>query len=111
MTPREKQKAEQEKRLLREAAKSGELSDDMKAVLASESGRRVLWWLLEQARVFGSCFTGSSTTFFNEGARELGLKLFNLILTADDNAFVTMQREAKARAALERASGNTTEKN
>lgn len=111
MTPREKQKLEQDKRLLREMARSQVLSDGMKTVLASESGRMVLWWLLEQAHVFGSCFTGSSTTFFNEGARELGLKLFNLILTADDNAFITMQREAQKRAAIERAREKTTEKN
>ena len=52
-------------------------------LLDDEAGRRFVWWLLEQTHVFQNSFTGNSTTFFLEGERNVGLKIFSLCLAAD----------------------------
>ncbi len=52
-------------------------------VLGGEAGRLFVWWLLEQTHVFQNSFTGNSTTFFLEGERNVGLKLFALCVEAD----------------------------
>lgn len=97
LLPSEGKKIEQRKRLLLEKTQTNKLKDAFSSVVHTEEGRFLLWWILEQAKVFGSCFTGNATTYFNEGARELGLKVFAQIIEADDTAFATMQREAKKR--------------
>ena len=66
-----------------------------KAVMNTRDGRRTIWWLLEQCGVFRSSFTGTESTFFNEGQRNVGL-----ILIADINAicpeqYLVMLTEAK----------------
>ena len=55
----------------------------MRDLLDSETGRRFVWWLLEQAHVFQNSFTGNSNTFFLEGERNVGLKVFALCMEAD----------------------------
>lgn len=47
----------------------------LRDILSSESGRWFLMRLLDSSHVLGSCFTGNSTTFFNEGRREVGLQI------------------------------------
>lgn len=54
-----------------------------KDLLAEEKGRIFVWWLLEQTHVFQNSFTGNSHTFFLEGERNVGLKLFALAMEAD----------------------------
>lgn len=47
--------------------------DDIKFVMDSEQGRRVVWSLLEKGQVFGTCFNvDPNITAFNEGQRNLG---------------------------------------
>lgn len=60
-----------------------ELLAAAKKLLGEEKGRLFVWWILEQAHVFQSSFTGNSHTFFLEGERNLGLKIFALCLEAD----------------------------
>lgn len=58
--------------------------EDMTAVLSTEAGKRVLWWILEEAHIFNSNFTGqSNTTIFREGERNIGLKLLHVALLVD----------------------------
>lgn len=45
------------------------------ALLKSASGRWFLMRLLDNSYVLGQCFTGNSTTFYNEGKREVGLQV------------------------------------
>ena len=52
-------------------------------LLHEDKGKRLVWWLLEQTHVFQSSFTGNSTTFFMEGERNIGLKLFALCMEAE----------------------------
>lgn len=70
-----------------------QLDADMKKVLDSRAGRNVLWWLLSQTNIYGSAFTGNSTTFFNEGKREVGLRLLARITEADVTAYPKMMME------------------
>lgn len=50
-------------------------NEALKDILSSDSGRWFLMRLLDNSHVLGSCFTGNSTTFFNEGRREVGLQI------------------------------------
>lgn len=69
--------------------------NDVRFILSDVQGRRFLYRYLEEAGVFKSSFTGSSETFFNEGQRNIGLKLLADITEADVEAFVKMMAEAK----------------
>jgi hypothetical protein len=54
--------------------------DDLGFVLNTESGRRVIWSLLESCGVFTSSVHHSgSMTYFNEGRRSVGLKYLSEI--------------------------------
>tara|TARA_R110000868_G_scaffold317394_1_gene578215 strand:+ start:1371 stop:1670 length:300 start_codon:yes stop_codon:yes gene_type:complete len=48
---------------------------DLRAIMESQLGRRFMWRLLEQTGLYKTSFTGNSTTFFNEGQRNIGLWL------------------------------------
>ncbi len=50
--------------------------EDLRNVMNSKSGQRVVRNLLIEARFFKCNFTGNSHTFFLEGHRNFGLKLF-----------------------------------
>jgi len=67
--------------------------NDMRAVLNTAEGRRFVWRLFDKAGIFRTSFTGNSTTFFNEGQRNLGLLFFNDMMQAMPEAFALMQRE------------------
>lgn len=69
--------------------------NDVRFILSEVQGRRFLYRYLEETGVFKSSFTGSSETFFNEGQRNIGLKLLADITEADTEAFVKMMAEAK----------------
>lgn len=47
--------------------------NDLLWLMGEPRGRRFVWRLLERSGVFRSSFTGNSQTFFNEGARSVGL--------------------------------------
>lgn len=64
---------------------------DLRAVLSTPAGRRILWGILEDARVFqGSFTTDAGVTAFNEGQRAVGLKLLERITDASPKAFYEM---------------------
>ncbi len=48
---------------------------DMRAVLDTPEGRRVMKNLIGFTGVFRTTFTGNSETFYREGARQVGLKI------------------------------------
>lgn len=67
--------------------------EDFKWVVSTEQGRRFLWDLLAFAGVYRSSFTGNSHTFFNEGRRDVGLKVLGMINEHTPEAYVTMLKE------------------
>lgn len=52
----------------------------LKAVLGTKEGRWFLMRLLDECRVFERTMTGNSWTYFNEGGRDVGLRLRGRII-------------------------------
>ncbi|HAS1003814.1 TPA: hypothetical protein I3768_003882 [Enterobacter cloacae] len=69
--------------------------DDIKFVMDSEQGRRVVWGLLERGQVFGTCFNvDPNITAFNEGQRNLALVLFQRVMAHCPDQYLKMAAEA-----------------
>ncbi|HGY4928490.1 TPA: hypothetical protein ACNVCI_001224 [Citrobacter braakii] len=69
--------------------------DDIKFVMDSEQGRRVVWSLLERGQVFGTCFNvDPHITAFNEGQRNLALVLFQRVMAHCPDQYLKMAAEA-----------------
>lgn len=62
------------------------LTESLRVLLDSPDGKEFLWWLLGQTHVFQSSFTGNSATYFLEGERSIGLKVYNQLMVADPHA-------------------------
>lgn len=69
--------------------------NDLRKVMDSMEGRRFVWRLLEKAGVFRTSFTGNSTTFFNEGMRNMGLMILGDVHEACADAYIRMMNESK----------------
>ena len=69
--------------------------DDIKFVMDSEQGRRIVWGLLEKGQVFGTCFNvDPNITAFNEGQRNLALVLFQRVMAHCPDQYLKMAEEA-----------------
>lgn len=68
---------------------------DILWILSDPRGRRFFWRYLGICGVFRQSFTGNSTTFFNEGERNVGLKLLSDLNDARPEAYIEMMKEAK----------------
>ena len=68
---------------------------DMKKVLSTVEGRRVLWRFLVQCRTFSSIMTGNSMTYYNSGQQDLGHYLMAEIGESDEDALFLMMKEIK----------------
>lgn len=70
--------------------------DDIRKVLDTPAGRRVLWRYLSMCGVFKLSFNHSGAiTSLNEGKRDIGLNIMGDITEANDEALIKMMREAK----------------
>jgi len=69
------------------------LANGLAYILAERPGRDLLWWLLGEAGVYASSYTGDNRTFFNEGRRDVGLRLLERLLVTDPEAYLTMIKE------------------
>jgi hypothetical protein len=69
---------------------------DLINVLRTESGRRVIWKMLDRiCAVFDPAFSGNSAAFYNLGKREAGLELLKEVLDIDNGEyFLLMRKEA-----------------
>lgn len=67
----------------------------MAHMLRHPLGRRYIWAALEQAGIWRTSFAGDRphTTSFNEGRRDIGLRLLNDVMAFDANALTLMQAE------------------
>lgn len=68
--------------------------DDIKVVMSTRPGRRFIWRHMGNAGIFQSCFTGNSATFFNEGRRDIGLKILAEVNAAGPEFLMQMMKEA-----------------
>jgi len=72
-------------------------ADDIRQVMSTEQGRRIVWAVLEQGKVFGSTFAvDPAVTAFNEGQRNIALALFMRVMSACPEQYLKMAAEADA---------------
>lgn len=69
--------------------------NDVRTVMATVEGRRFVWRMLDRAGVFRTSFTGNSTTFFNEGMRNMGLIVLADVHEACSDKYIQMMTESK----------------
>lgn len=70
-------------------------AEDIRLVMSTEQGRRVIWSLLEQGRVFATTFTADPyVSAFNEGQRNLALALFQRVMQHCPQQYLAMADEA-----------------
>lgn len=87
---KEEVEAREEERIRRQ-----KLSNSLKAVLSTRDGRVILWQLLSDTGIYRSSFDRDLAVMaFNEGQRNVGLKLLNRIMAVDAEAYRLMQDEA-----------------
>ena len=69
--------------------------DDIRFVMDSAQGRRVIWAVLEQGKVFSACFAcDPQVTAFNEGQRNLALALFQRVMAHCPDQYLKMAAAA-----------------
>jgi len=68
---------------------------DFRKVLSMPEGLRVFSEIMDMCHVFAPSFTGNSQTFFNEGARSIGLFIFGSIMDCDPKFYMKMIEEKK----------------
>lgn len=66
---------------------------DLRQLLSTKWGRRLVWRILDKTGQYRTSFTGNSTTFFNEGQRNIGLWLVDEVLSADTERYLLMIKE------------------
>ncbi|EOC1198851.1 hypothetical protein AAAW50_003050 [Cronobacter sakazakii] len=70
-------------------------ADDIRFVMGSEKGRRVVWQMLEKGSVFSTTFSmDPHATAFNEGQRNLALALFQRVMSVCPELYLKMADEA-----------------
>lgn len=73
--------------------KERDIAAGLGEAMASRQGRAFLRWLLGECGVYRTSFTGNSTTFFNEGKRDVGLQVLARVTTGHPDAYLTMLKE------------------
>lgn len=69
--------------------------EDFKWLMSSKRGRRIVWRLLEQAGVFRISFSQNSMQMaFNEGSRNYGNKILNLIHSLCPELYPAMLKDS-----------------
>jgi hypothetical protein len=73
--------------------KHNQAKDDLIAVMETVPGRRVIQRLLEDTGLYRVSFTGNATTYFNEGMRNVGLRILADLQDFCPQLFLLMQQE------------------
>lgn len=68
--------------------------EELRQLLETYGGRSYIWRLLDMCGVYKTSFTGNSTTFFNEGRRDIGLRILEELFEASPNVYTLMRSEA-----------------
>jgi len=83
----------------RERRREERLRISIRVVMQEPAGRSLMWELLARAGVYQSVFDASgSRTFYNAGRQDFGHELLALLVDADEEGYLTMEREARAAA-------------
>lgn len=72
--------------------------EDVRWLMSSPRGRRLVWWLLGKCGVNRTSFNNSGSVMaFNEGQRNIGLLLQAEVIEASPEAYMTMLTEQRKR--------------
>jgi hypothetical protein len=69
---------------------------DVQWLMANPAGRRIMARLLDMSGTARNSFTGSSTTFYNEGRRSVGVELEAEIRDHAFDNYIAMLQEQRA---------------
>ncbi len=69
--------------------------DDLRFVLKNIEGRRVMWRLLEQCKVFETIWENSARIHYNAGKQDIGHYIMSEVVRANEDAFLLMMKENK----------------
>lgn len=83
LEPKRKKKREDDQRV----------KDDYATVMSTEGGRRFMFRLLESTGLYRTSFTGNATTYFNEGMRNVGLRILADLQDYCPEQLLLMHRE------------------
>lgn len=68
--------------------------NDLSVVLSDPHGRRFIWRILSECGVFQTSFSpDSNQMYFNEGERNVGLKIFSEVNEVSPEAYLKMMKE------------------
>lgn len=86
------------------------LEGSLRAILAQPAGRFLLWALLDKAGIYETVYRPDDVEAalgmaYRAGRQDYGHALLAMIIEADEEAYLTMQREARA---FERAEDRAT---
>lgn len=91
---RSEERAQAETDSRRKLSRDNELAD-IKWLMTSKRGRRIIWRQLDAAGIFRTSFsTNAMAMAFAEGNRNYGLKLLGIIHTVSPELYPVMVREA-----------------
>ena len=77
----------------REELATRQVENDTKWLMAHPEGRRIVWGQLEDAGVFRTSMTADNWTFFNEGQRNMGLRLMARVQEHCPDEYALMLKE------------------
>lgn len=87
---------QQQDELVKQELQRGQQAADLAWLMSHEQGRRIVARLLDLSGVERNSFTGNSTTFYNEGARSLGVLLLAEVKAVAWDHYIAMLKEQRA---------------
>lgn len=88
------QEAEQSEKEKRDRLERQDEEADVKWLMSSKRGRRIVWRLLDQAGVFRSSFnTNAVAMAFAEGGRNYGLRMLGMVHAVCAEQYPAMMKE------------------
>ena len=79
------------------ALEYGRREQDIRAVLSTAAGKRFIWDIIGDCRVFHSRFHGNSRDIFEAGERNVGSKLLERVLEVDPKLMGQMAQSHSAK--------------
>jgi hypothetical protein len=79
------EREQEEQRESVDLRRRGQLAD-LRFLVSTEAGRRVVLRILNTSGLFRQSYTGNANTYFKEGQRSIGLWLFSELLAASESA-------------------------
>ena len=76
-----------------EAIKRKDELDDIKEVMSTTFGRRLIWRQMEEGNIFRQCMTGNSMTYYLLGKRDFMIPYYQDIMEACPDLWAKAQTE------------------